>query len=222
MMVDISSKNYAQFLQVEVEVDDEDEPEEIHAPFTSEELDLLWSKVNEIEGIDTILIMAYSGLRPSELLQIETEKVDVDKRIMRGGIKSSAGKNRIVPINKKILPLIVKRITEGNKYLITLDQKKISYAAYRKNIWNPIMAKLNLDHLPHDGRHTCGTFLDNLGANRTAVKKIPGHSTKKDVTNTYTHKDIEQLLKAIDLTSVYFVYITYVNSGYFVWNTLIL
>ncbi|MDJ0305358.1 site-specific integrase [Dehalobacter sp.] len=195
LMNDIGEKNYAQFLEIDVV----DEKEEIHKPFSNKELDILWSKVNEIEGVDTALIMAYSGLRPTEMLILEINKIDLENRIMRGGIKTESGKDRIIPIHKKILPLITKRMKEGNKYLIYFVGKEISYDTYRTKIWDPMIAKLNMSHLPHDGRHTLGTMLDNAGANKTSIKRIMGHSTKKDVTNTYTHKDIEELKKAIDL-----------------------
>lgn len=194
LMNDIGHKNYAQFLDTDIA----EEKEEIHKPFDSSEIDLLWSNVNEV-GVDTALILIFSGLRPAELLLMETAKIDLENRIMQGGIKTEAGKDRIIPINKKILPLITKRLEEGNEYLICFNGKKMSYGAYREKMWDPMMSKLNLDHLPHDGRHTFGTMMDNAGANKVVLKKILGHSTKKDVTNTYTHKDIEQLKKAVDL-----------------------
>lgn len=193
LMNDIGTKNYAQFLEVEAE-----EKEEIHKPFVIEEISLLWKMADKIDGIDTALIMIYSGLRPSELLLLKTGNIDPENRTMQGGIKTAAGKDRIIPINKKILPLITKRKEEGNEYLICVNKQNITYTDYRK-AWDSMMARLDLKHLPHDGRHTCATMLDNAGANKTAIKRIMGHSVKKDVTDSYTHKDIEELKKAIDL-----------------------
>ena len=72
-----------------------------------------------MDFIDTVLIMIYSGLRPGELLLIKTVDVNINERIIRGGIKTKAGKNRIIPINNKIADLISKRIIVGNDYLIT-------------------------------------------------------------------------------------------------------
>lgn len=61
------------------------------------------------------------------------------------------------------------------------------------------MAKLNLDHLPHDGRHTCATLLDNADVNKTIVKKILGHAGDDVTEKVYTHKTIQQLVEAINL-----------------------
>lgn len=42
--------------------------------------------------------------------------------------------------------------------------------------------------------------MDNADANSTSLKRIVGHSSGRDVTSdVYTHKDVEQLRKAIEL-----------------------
>ncbi|MBP2631386.1 MAG: hypothetical protein H6Q70_2014 [Firmicutes bacterium] len=48
------------------------------------------------------------------------------------------------------------------------------------------MQKFNLDHLSHDGRHTCATLLDNVMTNKLLIKKILGH-TVTDETEKHTH-----------------------------------
>ena len=61
------------------------------------------------------------------------------------------------------------------------------------------MYQFKMNHLPHDGRHTCATLLDNAGVNDTIKKKILGHSGKDVTQKVYTHKTIQQLLDAINL-----------------------
>ena len=46
--------------------------------------------------------MIYTGLRPTELLEIQTENVHLDEKYMAGGMKTEAGKDRIIPLNDKI------------------------------------------------------------------------------------------------------------------------
>jgi integrase len=60
--------------------------------------------------------MIYSGLRPSELVKIETANIDIESRTMKGGIKMETGKNRVIPINKKILPFIEARNGEWKHF----------------------------------------------------------------------------------------------------------
>ncbi|WP_146553674.1 tyrosine-type recombinase/integrase [Rummeliibacillus sp. SL167] len=56
-----------------------------------------------------------------------------------------------------------------------------------------------MTHRPHDCRHTFATLMDNADANKLSIKRIMGHASKDITDKVYTHKDIEQLLKAIDL-----------------------
>ena len=79
-----------------------------------------------------------------------------------------------------------------------MDGKPITYAQYKKYIWNPIMQELGLDKKPHECRHTCATKLKNAGIDELTRKRILGHSTQ-DITDRYTHTSIQQLIDAIDL-----------------------
>ena len=64
--------------------------------------------------------MIYSGLRSGKLVKIETANIDIENRIMKGGLKTAAGKNRIIPINKKILPFVKARLEEDSAFLISI------------------------------------------------------------------------------------------------------
>jgi integrase len=153
-----------------------------------------------MDFVDTVLIMIYSGFRIGELILIKSADVNLEERYIKGGIKTAAGKNRIVPINKKILPFIKKRIECGNEYLIVnFKNEQMKYDNYYKEKWMNIMDKLEMDHKPHDCRHTCATLLDNAGANKLSIKRILGHASPDITDKIYTHKDIDELKKAIDL-----------------------
>ena len=55
--------------------------EQIHDRYSDEEIKTLWSKLYEINNVDIILIMIYTGLRPTELLEIQTENVHLDEKV---------------------------------------------------------------------------------------------------------------------------------------------
>lgn len=118
---------------------------------------------------------------------------------MKAGIKTKAGIDRTIPIHKKILPLIERRLKDSDDILSFFDKGSMSnYDALRYR-WKKLMKKLNLEHLPHDCRHTFATNMDNAGANKLSIKRIMGHSSKSVTDAVYTHKDLDQLIKAIDL-----------------------
>lgn len=192
---DIVTKDYSAFVDV-----GENESESTRKPFTQEEIQLLFDNVDRMNFIDTILMMIYTGLRIGELLLIETVNVDIENRTMKGGLKTAAGKNRIIPINKKILPFVAKRQAEGHKYLVVNhENKQVKYWNYKDEKWSKIMEQLEMEHLPHDCRHTFATLMDNAGANKVSIKRIMGHASTDITDKVYTHKDIEELKKAIDL-----------------------
>lgn len=198
MQNDLVNKNYASY--VDIGIKEESKPKQI---FTDEEIDLLFKNRNRY-GVNIILILLYSGMRIQELLDVKTENVDIKNWSMKGGNKTKAGRNRLIPIHSKIKN-IVKEIYDhdiecGNTYFINnKNNAKMEYHNFSKRIFHPIMEELGMNHKIHETRHTFITKMDNADANATSIKRIVGHSTGKDVTaGTYTHKDLEQLRKAIE------------------------
>lgn len=199
MKNDIVVKNYVDWVDIGKEVRSES-----HKPFTQAELDLAWSKVADFPSLDFVLITSYTGMRPSELLDMRKENINLEARTMQGGSKTAAGKDRIIPIHKRIIPLIQARMDGSDSdYLISSPNgRKMRYSDMYNSLWPDAMAALNLgrtDHKPHDGRHTCTSNLDRKGANKMAMKFILGHKSQDVTEKVYTHKVIEDLLAAIDL-----------------------
>ena len=162
---------------------------EIHKPFTKEELQILWNNTDDF-GVRIVLILCYSGLRPSELLKMKTADVNLKEKFMRGGIKTAASKNRLIPIADKILPFISEMYNPQNDYLLMKDGKSLYYEKFKDIFWrhNAILNSLPTKHLPHDGRHTCATMMDDAEVPLKIRQLILGH-TSKDITNrVYTHK----------------------------------
>ena len=131
---------------------------------------------------------------------MKNSDVHLEEKYMRGGVKTAAGKNRIIPVAEKILPFIAEMFNPQNEFLITLDDKPITYQNFLQKYWrkNEILNSLPTKHLPHDGRHTCATMLDDAEVPLKIRQMILGHASK-DITNrVYTHKTIQQLIDAIN------------------------
>lgn len=69
-------------------------------------------------------------------------------------VKQWHGRDRVIPINLKILDFIKSRYNQETKYLIEIDGKPVSYRQYINEIWNPVMQQLQMSHTPHECRHT--------------------------------------------------------------------
>jgi len=127
--------------------------------------------------VDTVLIFIYSGWRIYELLDLKTANVDLQAGTMKGGTKTKAGKNRIVPIHSLIRPMIESRMAEGGEYLIQWDGHHCSESQYRV-IWKKLCERLQIPGTPHCCRHTFESMLDSAGANRKCIDLLMGHVSK--------------------------------------------
>lgn len=184
----------------------------IHSRFSDTEIDMLWKKLYVVNNVDIVLIYIYTGMRPTELLEVLTENVYLAKKYMVGGLKTENGYNRLIPLCDKILPLIKNRYNPDKKYLINNKfGNHFTYGTYQNGNWNTVMRKLELQHTPHDGRYTFASLADNANMNPVCLKIIMGHSvsdddrlnfktrTGQDITKgVYTQKTMEELLNEIN------------------------
>ena len=90
--------------------------------------------------------------------------------------------------------------TQADKELVMyVHQRKNEMDTFYRDNFLKTMEQLEMDHKPHDCRHTFATLMDNVGANKLSIKRIMGHASKDITDKVYTHKDTEELKKAIDL-----------------------
>lgn len=178
----------------------------VRIPFEEDEIDKLWDNVARMDFIDTILILIYTGMRVGELLDIKVENVHINEKYMVGGSKTEAGKNRVIPFHERIVPLVKKwydnAIKNGSEYLIyNHEYKQMKYWNYYHEKWEKIIEQLELspEHKPHDTRHTFSTRMDRTNANKLCIKRILGHASKDITDKVYTHKDIDDLLEAVNM-----------------------
>lgn len=178
----------------------------VRIPFEEEEINKLWKNVERMDFIDTILILIYTGMRIGELLDIKIQNVHIDKQYMRGGSKTKAGKNRVIPLHNRIVPLVEKwynsAVENNSEYLIyNHEYKQMKYWNYYHEKFEKIIEQLelNIKHKPHDTRHTFATRIDRTPANKICVKRILGHSSTDITDSVYTHKDIEELIETVNL-----------------------
>lgn len=169
--------------------------------FTREEIRALWDNIDNHPDADVVIILLYTGMRINELFNIKCENVHIEDNYMVGGLKTKAGKNRIIPIHRDIKHLIEKRLAQGNTYLMTTSKgNKIDYGNFirAKGNWHKTTTDIGVKHTAHETRHTFITQMDRLNVNRVALKKIVGHTTKNDITDHYSHKSIQELVDTMN------------------------
>lgn len=146
-----------------------------------------------------IVMMCYCGTRPSEFLAVTKADVKLKSRyfIVRDS-KTEAGRNRMVPISRKVIGYYEWWLSQDGRTLVAVDGKQVSYSKFLKMFYR-VCEAARCKHKPHECRHTCATWLDDKGANKLSIKRILGHATTDITDGVYTHKSLAQLKKAIDL-----------------------
>lgn len=161
--------------------------------------------------VDTILIMIYTGMRITELLTLTKFNVDIEHMLIVGGIKTDAGKDRVIPIHPKIQKYVVARYNSSVNYLIEYDKpvgnKKRGTAhterspylySYYKDIYFTTLQSLGINRItPHKTRHTFTTMISAKCKDRKAMAMILGHTDPSFTEKVYDHPDIERLREAM-------------------------
>lgn len=193
----ISEKDYSQFVDI---AKHKEKKEEIHKPFTDAEIERLWQEEYRNDYISTVLMLLYSGVRISELLDLKKENVHLEERYFDVIESKTDAGIRKVPIADRTMPFFEHWIQNKSNYLICNNKgEKLVYSTYIRYYWNPLMKELGFDHLPHDTRHTTISLLAKAEVNQTIIKRIVGHAGAMDLTEkVYTHFDIQQLIDAIN------------------------
>lgn len=189
--LDVINKSYAQLTTAE------SIPETSKEPFTDDEVDLLWKHQDE-PGVDSVLLFLYTGFRISEMLDLEKPNIDLVERTFKGGTKTNAGKDRIIPIHSKVFKIVEKMMNSDGIYLLSNNGKKFSKYEYYQ-LWDEVMNRYGLNHTPHECRHTFRSRLDSAGANKKCIDMLMGHKSKEVGERVYTHKTLEELRTAIEL-----------------------
>lgn len=199
-------RNYAKDFSIDSKVSLEKETNHKEKiPFSEEEVNKLWKSIEYVPFADMILYACYSGWRPSELVKLKVMDVDLEKGIIEGGIKTKAGKNRIVPIHPLVRDVVKKyydeAISVNSDYLFNDISKKsgigLSYDQYLSR-FNKVMKtlKFSKEYTPHCTRHTFVSKANSkkVNMNRTILKLIVGHEIKDITESVYTHRSLNDLI----------------------------
>jgi len=170
-------------------------------PFTNDEVDLVWKNIDCNEYVPVVLMLIYSGVRISELLDLKKADVHLsEKWFYVRDSKTNAG-IRMVPIADKTFRFFEYWYNKNDcEYLLSSTKgKHFTYRNYYDSYWTMVINELGLVHKPHDTRHTCVSLLAMEKVDPTTIKKIVGHAGAQTLTErVYTHLDMSVLLEAIN------------------------
>lgn len=194
---DIVMKDYSAFIQMP-----NVGPKYAKGVLTEEQLGRLWNmQRNGVPWADTVLMLCYTGFRVSEFLALTPFSYDRANGCLRGGVKTEAGKNRVVPVHPRIQCLLEQWLARGGVTIICdQDGQRLSTNRYRK-CFDSVMREIGAPQAtPHWCRHTFASRAKAADMDELAIKRILGHADK-NVTEHYTHTDAKWLAKEMEKVS---------------------
>lgn len=152
-----------------------------HVYLTAAEFGALLRRIDHQPTRDLCSIVAYSGLRPDEVMKLTRADVMNDCLIVR---TSKNGRPRVVPCHDAIRAA-VRRLPLAVGYRTMARHFERARDALRKPQW----------HL-YDLRHTAASWLLQAGASLVTVRDMLGH-TNLGMTSRYAHLDVSHLRAAV-------------------------
>ncbi len=148
-----------------------------------------------------------SGIRVSELTQMDLSDVDFEAAVIR--VLGKGNQQRIVPVGQKALTAIkayrsrlqkqigLEAATNGPLFLNRFNKRLTPRSIAR--ILKKLVAAVGLltPVSPHALRHTFATHMLDAGADLRAVQELLGHKSLS-TTQKYTHVSIDHLMETYD------------------------
>lgn len=210
MQNDLMDKNYAQFIVLPKEEKKE------KATFDDSEIATLWQHSDD-NRVRFILFMIYTGFRIGEVSDLHRVNIHTDLGYIIGGLKTEAGKDRLVPLPPSI-PEITEFVSDW------LSERADSPFGVPKNslrqYWfYPALSELGMIDppiynektrkkeyknpriTPHATRRTFASLSAAAGMRPDDLQKIIGHADYSTTAEIYIHQNLETLKSAAKLLS---------------------
>lgn len=146
-----------------------------------------------------VLVLYHCGLRASELLNLQLDKIDIKLHSMR--VIGKGNKERMLPFGDELADCIIRYCVLRNRhgikspYLLTDDEGKPMRGMMLRDIIRQVFIKHCDETLchPHVLRHTFATALLNHGCPLNVIQILLGHASLS-TTEIYTHVSNVQIL----------------------------
>lgn len=199
MSDDVMDKNYAKLLDLPKN-DKKDK-----AIFTDDEINILKVHSGDLNA-RLILILIYSGMRVSELLDLKNSDINTDEWYAIGGNKTNAGKNRIIPFIKSIQPYVKSIMSDSDYFVSAPGGGQMRREYFEKYVFKKYLIDIGILQKPKDGepwrlsphscRHTFASLSRKAGIEKDVLTRVIGHTDYDAVTDKhYVDLDALFLLK---------------------------
>ena len=152
-------------------------------------------------------VLYSSGIRVSELVDLETTDVDLTEGVLR--VRGKGRKDRLTPIGSQAIIALKKyfmarqsepkmNTTFAHKVFLNKHGESLSTRSVRRKLDKYLgMAGLDPGISPHTLRHSFATHLLNNGADLRSVQELLGHQSLS-TTQVYTHLTTKRMKDVYD------------------------
>lgn len=196
---EICNKDYASMIDL-APYRDQNPDSRPNTRMTYQEVCEIW-KYSDDPYMQTVLMLIYSGVRVSELLNLKKENVHLEEHYFEVIKSKTQNGIRIVPIADCVYPFWdswYHRHEECTYMICNASGGHFCYSNYARKYYKPRLLPLGITKTPHSCRHTCASLLKENGVDFVIAKKIIGHSSKDVTESVYIHLDVPTLLSAIN------------------------
>jgi len=149
-----------------------------------------------------LALFALAGLRRSELLGLDWEDVDLERRLLRVR-RAKGGRARAVPIHPKLVPLFLAHLREspasGGPLFRGVQGRRLSQTVMTQTFLRYARTAGITERkrvTPHTLRHVFASELLRAGANLRQIQELLGHK-HLDSTQRYTRVTAHELRGAV-------------------------
>lgn len=173
--------------------------------FTDDQIKVLQKAAESGDNVAAMIYChIYLGYRPHEIVTLTVEMYDQDTKSFQHGIKTEAGKNRVVTISPKIQPYIDRFVGDRTEEAVFLAEtgRKYTDSTYREAFYScleklEIKASDGKKLTPHCCRHTFATLVKKIDAPDKDKLELIGH-TSIEMLQHYTHVNTDDLKRITD------------------------
>lgn len=149
----------------------------------------------ECKMADLIAVLADTGMRLSEALELKRTNVNFSKNLIHV-LENKTDLPRSIPMTKRVIDTLTKEEYQGQTmYFYSLNYNRVQY------LWNKVRVALGItdeEFVIHALRHTYASRLVQSGYDLYKVKTLLGHSSIK-MTERYAHLLPVNVMDSVDV-----------------------